>query len=397
MSSLNRMSRLQAMCVCAFLTTSCTYPSALGRGDRSAAVEHSAASPRFSQGGPDAEEYGASEGYPIGDRGTCSRTVFLVGCHSHLDQVYEARLVRRATMASPLARAAVEPTIRYDYQGQTFTFDDYLARNPATGLLIARGDTILIERYQYAQHDRHRLTSWSMAKTVTAMLIGIAIAEGRIRSVDDLAAAYVPALVGTEYGRTSLRHMLQMSSGVRFIEEYSGNDDIARLSADTFRQVGPGGVQAVKPFNIRIAPAGSKFYYASAETQVLGLVLRSAVGRPARRIPAGKDLGANRGGSRCDLAYRPLWAKRLRIAASTRYCATTDVWAYCSPMAGTGAGDRSFPRLGSTTPRVYTQINRSPVQAAMGIRSGYYRVSGGCLCFAAFVARRSTSILPADS
>ena len=288
MSSLNRMSRLltlsggrlQAMCVCAFLTTSCTYPSVLDRGDKSAAVEHSAASPRFSQGGPDAEEYGASQGYPVGDRGTCSRPVFLVGCHSHLDQVYEARLVRRATMASPLARAAVEPTIRYDYQGQTFTFDDYLARNPATGLLIARGDTILIERYQYAQHDRHRLTSWSMAKTVTAMLIGIAIAEGRIRSVDDLAAAYVPALVGTEYGRTSLRHMLQMSSGVRFIEEYSGNDDIARLSADTFRQVGPGGVQALKPFNIRIAPAGSKFYYASAETQVLGLVLRSAVGRP---------------------------------------------------------------------------------------------------------------------
>lgn len=119
-----------------------------------------------------------------------------------------------------------------------------------------------------------------MGKTVTAMLIGIAIAEERIRSVDDPAAAYVPALVGSEYGRTSLRHLLQMSSGVRFIEEYSGNDDIARLSADTFRQVGPGGVQAVKPFNIRIAPAGSKFYYASAETQVLGLVLRSAVGRP---------------------------------------------------------------------------------------------------------------------
>ena len=114
MSSLNRISRLQAMCVCAFLTTSCTYPSVLGRGDRSAAVEHSAASPRFSQGGPDAEEYGASEGYPVGDRGTCSRPVFLVGCLSHLDQVYEARLVRRATMASPLARAAVEPTIRYD-------------------------------------------------------------------------------------------------------------------------------------------------------------------------------------------------------------------------------------------------------------------------------------------
>ena len=78
-----------------------------------------------------------------------------------------------------------------------------------------------------------------MAKTVTAMLIGIALAEGRIRSVDDPAAAYVPVLADTEYGRTSLRHLLQMSSGVRFVEEYSGRDDAARLAAETFRRLVP--------------------------------------------------------------------------------------------------------------------------------------------------------------
>ena len=90
--------------------------------------------------------------------------------------------------------------VRYEYQGHTFTLEDYLTRNPTTGLLVARGDTILIERYQYARHDRHRFTSWSMAKTVTAMLVGTALAEGRIHSVDDPAAAYVPALAGTEMG-----------------------------------------------------------------------------------------------------------------------------------------------------------------------------------------------------
>jgi CubicO group peptidase (beta-lactamase class C family) len=173
-----------------------------------------------------------------------------------------------------------EPTLRYEFGGETRTLDDYLARNPATGLLVARGETILIERYQYGRNDRHRFTSWSMAKTVTSMLVGIAIAEGHIRSVDDPAAAYVPALANTEYGRTSLRHLLQMSSGVRFVEEYTGVDDVSRLAADTFRQVGSGGVDAVTPFNVRAAPSGTKFSYASVETQVLGLVLRSAVGRP---------------------------------------------------------------------------------------------------------------------
>ena len=155
-----------------------------------------------------------------------------------------------------------------------------MARNPATGLLIARGNTIFVERYQYGRTDRHRFTSWSMAKTVTAMLIGIAVGEGRIRSVDNLAAAYVPALSGMEYGRTSLRHLLQMSSGIRFSENYSGNDNVMRLVFDTYLLQGAGGVGAVTSFNERERPAGTKFSYASVETQVLGLVLRAVTGRP---------------------------------------------------------------------------------------------------------------------
>jgi CubicO group peptidase (beta-lactamase class C family) len=244
------------------------------------APQSSALGARFSPGGPDADEQGAREGYPLGDRATFFRMPFLVGSQSHLDEIFPARLVHRAATPSSLGRAASEPILRYEYQGQTFGLDDYLARNPATGLLVARAETILVERYQYARTDRDRFTSWSMAKTVTSMLIGIAIAEGRIRSVDDLAATYVPGLAGTEYGRTSLRHLLQMSSGVRFVEEYRPGDDVSKLSVDTFLQRGAGGVSAVRSFNERAVPAGTKFSYASVESQVLGLVLTAAVGRP---------------------------------------------------------------------------------------------------------------------
>jgi CubicO group peptidase (beta-lactamase class C family) len=258
------------------LFVACASPS----GPQSDGMPPAAPGPRFSASGADAGEYGAADGYPIGEPTTFFRVPFLVGSHSHLDQLFEGRLVRRAPATSPLARAASEPTIRYDHEGQSFTLDDYLARHPTTGLLVARGDTILLERYRYARNDRHRFTSWSMAKTVTAMLVGIAIAEGRIRSVDDLAEAYVPALAGTEYGRTTLRHLLQMSSGVRFREEYTGDDDVSQLARDTFVRLGPGGADAVKKFNERVVPAGTRFSYASVETQVLGLVLTSAIGRP---------------------------------------------------------------------------------------------------------------------
>jgi len=276
------MKPLTAACLLAAGLAGCVAPAPSGTRDSivSGSAAASAPAARFAPGGPDAEEYGANEGFPAGDRTTFFRIPFLVGSHSQLDQVFEGRLVRRADTPSRLARAATEPAIQYYYQGAAADLDRYLSRNPATGLLVARGDTILIERYQYGRNDRHRFTSWSMAKTVTSMLIGIAIAEGRIRSVDDPAAVYVPALAGTEYGRTSLRHLLQMSSGVRFVEEYSGRDDVARLSADTFRQVGSGGVEAVTPYDQRVVPAGTKFSYASVETQVLGLVLRNAVGRP---------------------------------------------------------------------------------------------------------------------
>ena len=276
---------LLAVCVLAAVVAGCTSPSATGPRDGIASGSSSAepstpSAPRFVAGGPDSEDYGASQGYPIGDRSTFFRIPFLVGSQSHLDQIFEGRVIRRAPALSRLARVNSEPALRYEFGGETRTLDDYLAHNPATGLLVARGETILIERYQYGRNDRHRFTSWSMAKTVTSMLVGIAIAEGHIRSVDDLAAAHVPALAHTEYGRTSLRHLLQMSSGVRFVEEYTGVDDVSRLAADTFRQVGSGGVDAVTPFNVRAAPSGTKFSYASVETQVLGLVLRSAVGRP---------------------------------------------------------------------------------------------------------------------
>jgi CubicO group peptidase (beta-lactamase class C family) len=223
------------------------------------------ASPRFTAGGPNADEYGAQQGYPVA---AIDRPRFYVGSFSHQDQLLESRPIRRADTPWRLNRAAVEPTFSYRYDGQDLTLDDYLKRNPTTGLLIARGDTILVERYQYSRNDHHRFTSASIAKTVTAMLIGIAIDEGKIRSVNDVAATYVPALADTEYGRTSLRHLLQMSSGVRFEEGYSGADDVARLWLDTVLQQSAGGVAAVKPFNERVRWGGAVFSYASAETQV---------------------------------------------------------------------------------------------------------------------------------
>jgi hypothetical protein len=199
------LSRTRAVVVSILVTGLISCASTPDRAvvtDSSGVESQAGAAPRFTADGPNAAEYGARAGYPKGDRTTFWELGSVVGSHSHLDEIFQGRLIRRAPAPSRLVRVA-EPRITWMFEGADLTLDDYLARNPTTGLLIARGDTILVERYQYGRTDAHRFTSWSMAKTVTAMLAGVAIDEGRIRSVDDLAAAYVPELGSTEYGRTS--------------------------------------------------------------------------------------------------------------------------------------------------------------------------------------------------
>jgi len=113
-----------------------------------------------------------------------------------------------------------------------------------------------------------------MAKTITALLLGIAVKMAAIRSIDDFAQMYVSGLKGTEYGRTPIKALLQMSSGVTFSEMNSDTtSDIWTLSCLTIQQEPEGSLQAVKRFNRRYAQPGQHIHYSPAETLVLGLVL----------------------------------------------------------------------------------------------------------------------------
>ena len=112
------------------------------------------------------------------------------------------------------------------------------------------------------------------------LLIGIAVEEGAIRSIDDPAEAYVPGLKDTEFGRTPIKALLQMASGVSFREHYSdANSDIYTLADLTVGQDPGGSLAALKRFNTRVAKPGERFNYSSADSLVLGLVLTGATGR----------------------------------------------------------------------------------------------------------------------
>jgi len=235
--------------------------------------------PVFSDTGPEAAAYGAAAGFPVGTRATASQLGNLVATYSRYDEIFPSRPVRRATTPWLFKRTR-EPAITYNFRSDQFSIENYLSRNPTTGLLIAKDDTILYEHYQYARTDRDRFLSQSMAKTITAMLIGIAVSENKIKSIDDLVSTYVPGLANTEYGKTSILDLLHMSSGVAFSENYDGADDITKLARDLFGEPGRDPIASVAQFNTRVVPPGTKWHYASVETEILGLVLRAATGQP---------------------------------------------------------------------------------------------------------------------
>jgi CubicO group peptidase (beta-lactamase class C family) len=247
-------------------------------------------SPRFRADGPAADEFGQKEGYP-----SCKGIDYVdqkrcrVGALSRYDTLFPARTITAPKQSVPLARAAKEPDIQYAFAGLKLTLDDYLNRQPVTGLLIVKDSTILVERYQYGRNDTDRMASFSMAKTLVGLLIGVALKESAIASVDDLAETYVLGLKDTEYGRTPIKALLLMSSGVAFSEDYdSRSSDINKLARLTIEPGSPGSLSAVKQFNTRLSPPGARFSYSSAESLVLGLVLAAATKRTVSDYAAEK-------------------------------------------------------------------------------------------------------------
>jgi len=222
---------------------------------------------------PDEDLLGKKAGYPLGTRANYFYDESVrVGSFSNLDKIMPHTTLRKAASPLPL-RAGGEQKIEYRFQDRTYTVDDFLARQRITGLLLIKDGEILLERYQYDRNQANRFLSNSMAKSIVSLAVGMALEERKISSLDDLVSKYEPRLAGSPYGETSIRNLLRMSSGVKFIESYDGNDDLKRFANARYFN---GSIDAVRTFELREAEQGTRFHYASSETVVLALMLRAA-------------------------------------------------------------------------------------------------------------------------
>ncbi len=165
----------------------------------------------------------------------------------------------------------------FQSNGQNIDVQNFIDRSLTTGLMIIHKDTIIFENYMNGLTPETTHISWSMAKSFISGMIGIAVEEGKIKSIEDQVTDYLPQFKGTGYENVTIKDALEMSSGVGFNEDYSDfNSDINRFG----RYFALG--QSFEKFALSLKNSrkpGTYNHYVSIDTQVLGMVLKKATGK----------------------------------------------------------------------------------------------------------------------
>ena len=191
-----------------------------------------------------------------------------------IDRIYPTRPVTSSDDPYPLPSNLIELTdLRYEVAGATFDVDRFFEHNYLVGLLVIKRGKVVVERYARGNTPETNWYSFSVAKSVVSMLIGAAVHDGYIQSLDTAVTDYLPLLAGSAYDEVSIRDAMQMASGVAWDEDYTDpQSDIASTGGSALDRLR---YLRNKP---RVATPGEVFNYNTAETNLLGAVLRAAIG-----------------------------------------------------------------------------------------------------------------------
>jgi CubicO group peptidase (beta-lactamase class C family) len=157
--------------------------------------------------------------------------------------------------------------------------DAYMAKQRNAGLIIVQDGKVRLEKYTLGYGAAGRWTSFSVAKSFTSTLVGAAVKDGYIKSLDDKVTAYIPGLKGSAYDDVSVRQLLTMTSGVKWNEDYTDpKSDVALFNLQKPVAGEDITVSYMKGLP-REAPAGSKWVYKTGETNLIGVLVSSATGK----------------------------------------------------------------------------------------------------------------------
>lgn len=193
--------------------------------------------------------------------------------------LYPTRVIHCGPEARALA-SGPQLDVVYEVEGRRFGIDDFMQRYPATGLLILHRGQVVCERHALDHTPETRWISFSMAKSITSTLVGVALHDGLIESLDEPVVQTVARLRGSAYDGVRIRDVLQMSTGVGWVETYLDPESDRRKLMELQVQERPGLVLDYLARLPRVAEPGTRFNYNTAETFLLGAILAGAIRRP---------------------------------------------------------------------------------------------------------------------
>lgn len=166
--------------------------------------------------------------------------------------------------------------------------DDWMAGQRSAALVIVQDGKVRLERYGLGFDAQGRWTSFSMAKSLTALLVGAAVKDGSIRSMEDKVSDYLPQMKGSAYDQVSIRQLVTMTSGVRWNEDYADpQSDVAKFDKQPAEEGVPAIVSYLRKLP-RAAPPGTRWNYSTGETNLVGVLLAQATGRNLSELLSGK-------------------------------------------------------------------------------------------------------------
>src|SRR5258708_10127050 len=199
----------------------------------------------------------------------------------NIDRLFPVRVVKAGSKVLALPPAAKRLTqVEFSSGGKSYDLIDYMALNRVTALLALKDGKIAYEDYEMGNTEKTRWMSMSMVKSITSSLMGAAIQDGHIRSIDDPVTRYVAKLKGSAYDGGSIRYLLQMASGVKWDETYTDPASDRRRMLDAQIAQRPGAILDLMAKLPRAGAPGTIWNYSTGETFVAGAVVRAAVDRP---------------------------------------------------------------------------------------------------------------------
>jgi CubicO group peptidase (beta-lactamase class C family) len=198
-----------------------------------------------------------------------------------IEKVYGVDTIKKGDKVSPLPAADTQIDPKVTFNKRSSTVDAFMKDNRITGLIAIKDGEVVLEKYALGRKPEDRWTSFSVAKSMTSILIGAAIKDGWINNVHEPVTRYLPELKGSAYDGVSIRQLISMQTGVKWDENYaSQQSDVARASRAPFTGGHPIENNPLLQYMAKLpkkAEPGEEWVYKTGETDLAGMVLVRAL------------------------------------------------------------------------------------------------------------------------